>query len=127
LRSLVAVLSAGVRPGDLLGRIGGEEFAVFLHDSADTVSISIVERLCDQVRSEVAHPAGAGNMVTVSGGVARVPDGFEPEAALSLALKSADKALYAAKRDGRDRFVVARTVDSTAGPLVGARVVECAG
>jgi diguanylate cyclase (GGDEF)-like protein len=127
LRSLVSVLSVGLRPGDLLGRLGGEEFAVFLHDATGATAVSIAQRLCDQVRAGVVHPAGAGRVATVSGGVAPVPGGFEPEAALSLALTSADEALYAAKRGGRDRIVVARAVESAAIPLVGARAAEGAG
>ena len=127
LRGLVTVLSAGMRPGDLLGRLGGEEFAVFLHDATRATAVSIAQRLCDQVRTGVEHPAGAGRVVTVSGGVAPVPGGFEPEAALSLALTSADEALYAAKRGGRDRIVVARAVDSAAIPLAGVRASEGAG
>jgi diguanylate cyclase (GGDEF)-like protein len=127
LRGLVSVLSAGMRPGDLLGRLGGEEFAVFLHDAAGATAVSIAQRLCDQVRTGVAHPAGAGGVVTVSGGVAPVPADFEPEAALSLALTSADEALYAAKRGGRDRIVVSRAADSAAIPLVGVGAVEGAG
>jgi diguanylate cyclase (GGDEF)-like protein len=120
LRGLVNVLSAGMRPGDLLGRFGGEEFVVFLHDSTGVTAVSIAQRLSVQVRIGVAHPAGAGRMVTVSGGVAPVQDGFEPEAELSLALTSADELLYAAKRGGRDRIVAARAMDTPADPLVGA-------
>ena len=127
LRSLVSVLSVGLRPGDLLGRLGGEEFAVFLHDATRTTAVLIAQRLCDQVRAGVVHPAGAGRVATVSGGVASVPGGFEPEAALSLALTSADEALYAAKRGGRDRIVVARAADSAAIPLVGVGAAEGAG
>lgn len=127
LRSLVSVLSVGLRPGDLLGRLGGEEFAVFLHDATRTTAVLIAQRLCDQVRAGVVHPAGAGRVATVSGGVASVPGGFEPEAALSLALTSADEVLYAAKRGGRDRIVVARAADSAAIPLVGVGAAEGAG
>jgi diguanylate cyclase (GGDEF)-like protein len=127
LRRLVTVVSAAMRPGDLLGRLGGEEFAVFLHESTGAGAVSIAERLCDQVRSGVAHPAGTGGVVTVSGGVAAVPGNFEPEAALSLALSNADGALYAAKRGGRDQIVAAPTAVTVAGPLVGAYVAESAG
>lgn len=122
LRGLSRTLSAGMRPGDLLGRLGGEEFAVFLHDSAGAAAVAIAERLCDQVRNGVVHPAGAGRAVTMSGGVASLPDGCEPAAALSVALTSADEALYAAKRGGRDRVVLARPVVAAANPLVDADV-----
>jgi diguanylate cyclase (GGDEF)-like protein len=112
LREVVSVLQAAMRPGDLLGRMGGEEFAVFLHDGTSPVALSIAERLRLQVRDNVKHPAGAGRPVTVSGGVAPLPAGFEPEAALSIALTTADEALYAAKREGRDRVVAASAADA---------------
>jgi two-component system, cell cycle response regulator len=126
LCGLVNVLSAGMRPGDLLGRFGGEEFVVFLHDSTGVAAVSIAQRLSVQVRIGVAHPAGAGSVVTVSGGVAPVQDGFEPEAELSLALTSADELLYAAKRAGRDRILAARPMDTSADPLVGAYTADSA-
>ena len=81
--------------GDLLGRLGGEEFAVFLYDSPVVARASIADGLRAHVRRGVAHPAGTGRQVTVSGGVAPTHDAFEPETALSLALALtiADEAL----------------------------------
>ena len=51
--------------------------------------------------------------MTVSGGVASIPGGLEPEAAFALALTSADEALYAAKHGGRDQIVLAQAADVT--------------
>ncbi len=107
LRGVVTVLMAAMRPGDLIGRMGGEEFAVFLHDTTNTAAISIADRLRGGVQSGVIHPAGPGSQVTVSGGVAPIRNSLEPETALSLALSAADEALYAAKRNGRDRVMSA--------------------
>ncbi len=107
LRSFAAVLLATMRPGDLLGRIGGEEFAVFLHDTTADAAVPIADRLRLQVRNSVQHPGGVGISVTVSGGVSSVSSAFEPEAALSVALTKADKALYEAKCAGRDCIVSA--------------------
>jgi diguanylate cyclase (GGDEF)-like protein len=112
LRNVVSALSTAMRPGDLLGRIGGEEFAVFLYDSTVAAGVSIADRLLAHVRTDVAHPAGAGRQVTLSGGVAPVDEGFEPETALSRALMMADDALYAGKLAGRDRIVAALAVDA---------------
>ncbi len=117
LRSFAAVLLATMRPGDLLGRIGGEEFAVFLHDTTFDAAVAIADRLRLQVRNSVQHPGGAGNSVTVSGGVAQVFSAFEPEAALSVALTKADEALYAAKCAGRDRIVSAEVSKATGNVL----------
>jgi diguanylate cyclase (GGDEF)-like protein len=111
LKGLVAALSTEMRPGDLLGRLGGEEFVVFLHDSTVPLAASVAERLRSHVRSVVRHPAGTGRAVTVSGGIAAVPNGLEPEAAIALALTRADEALYAAKRGGRDQVALAQAAD----------------
>jgi diguanylate cyclase (GGDEF)-like protein len=96
-----------MRTGDLLGRQGGEEFAVFLRDGTESAAATMAERLRVTVRDDVPHPSGPRERITVSGGVAPVPRHFEPEAALSSAISAADAALYVAKRDGRDRIVTA--------------------
>jgi diguanylate cyclase (GGDEF)-like protein len=127
LRNIAKVLLLAMRPGDLLGRLGGEEFAVLLYDSTVAAGVSIADRLRVEVRMSVAHPAGAGRQVTVSGGVASAHGAFESETALSLALTIADKALYAAKREGRDRIVAAQAADAGDGPPVGAHVGSGAG
>ncbi len=115
LREVVSVLLSALRPGDFLGRMGGEEFAIFLHDGTNAMALSVAERLRLQVRDNVTHPAGDGRRVTVSGGVAPVPVGPEPEAALSIALTTADGALYTAKREGRDRILAATLLDAPVG------------
>lgn len=112
LRDVASVLLLAMRPGDLLGRVGGEEFAVFLHDSPTATAVLIADRLRLHVRGNVKHPAGADRQVTVSGGVAPVVGGIEPEAALSIALRNADEAMYTAKREGRDRIVGAQVADA---------------
>jgi diguanylate cyclase (GGDEF)-like protein len=112
LRSSAEVLLATMRRGDLLGRMGGEEFAVFLHDTTADAAARIAERLRLQVRNSVQHPGGVRNSVTVSGGVAPVSNAFEPEAALSVALTRADEALYEAKSAGRDRVVCAEASEA---------------
>jgi diguanylate cyclase (GGDEF)-like protein len=127
LRNVARVLLLAMRPGDLLGRLGGEEFAVLLYDSTVIAGVSIADRLRAHVRTDVAHPAGAGRQVTVSGGVAPAHGAFESETVLSLALTIADKALYAAKREGRDRIMAAQAADAGAGPPVGAHVGSGAG
>ena len=122
LRSVANTLSLAMRPGDLLGRVGGDEFAVFLYDSTVAAAVSIADRLRAHVRTSVAHPAGAGRQVTMSGGVAPVHGRFEPETALSRALMMADDALYAGKLAGRDRIVAASAVDVGIDSSVGAEV-----
>jgi diguanylate cyclase (GGDEF)-like protein len=122
LRNIAKVLLLAMRPGDLLGRLGGEEFAVLLYDSTVVAGVSIADRLRVEVRAGVAHPAEAGRQVTVSSGVAPAHGALESETALSLALTIADEALYAAKRAGRDRIVAAQAADAGACPPIRADV-----
>lgn len=102
LCTFAEVLRRVVREGDMVARIGGEEFAAFLPSTA--VGHALV--ICDRLRAEMANTAtridGNDIVVTVSGGVALVgDDGAE------MALKQADLALYTAKRGGRDQMAVA--------------------
>lgn len=94
------VVAGVVGPDDVVGRLGGEEFAVFLAD-ADFVA---AWRIADEVRRSFAgrdiRHGGRPIAATVSVGVAAVPL-IEPDLARLLA--SADAGLYAAKHSGRDR------------------------
>jgi diguanylate cyclase (GGDEF)-like protein/PAS domain S-box-containing protein len=100
---LVAVadrLRTSVRTDDAVVRMGGEEFLVVLRDVADEAQLrAIGENLRERIGSE-AIPAGDGLLrVTVSIGAASVaPDDTNFEAGV----RRADRALYAAKQDGRD-------------------------
>jgi diguanylate cyclase (GGDEF)-like protein len=105
LRSVATTMSNDRRSGDLVGRLGGEEFAVLLHATTGEEAFSVAERLRAEVKRRVPHPGGSDHQVTVSGGVAAVPRSHEPETALLQALAAADAALYSAKRSGRDRVM----------------------
>lgn len=104
LQSVARTLRHRLRRTDLIGRLGGDEFAVILVD-ADGPN---AERLMNELRAELAarrHPSGEADFaVTLSCGIATFPE-FADAAALDAA---ADRALYEAKRSGRDRVVVAR-------------------
>ena len=103
LRSLSRLLTQRLRSTDVVGRYGGEEFAVILTGaSADEAA-----RRLDDIReafAQLAHYAdGQEFRVTFSAGVAGAPPNGE-SAGLSDA---ADKALYSAKRAGRNQIVCA--------------------
>lgn len=92
-----------LREGDLVARIGGEEFAVLLPDTSEHGAYVIAERLRKAIRKG-ARPNTAPNLlVTTSVGGACFPDGFPP---LADALVAADVGLYSAKDQGRDRTVM---------------------
>jgi len=99
LRVVSEVLSAHKRRGDLLGRVGGEEFALLLPDAGLDAAHGVAERVRVAVRDSTA---GTPCPLTVSIGIAAVSPSVLTSDAL---LHAADRALYAAKARGRDRAV----------------------
>ena len=88
-----------VRAGDLLARIGGEEFVVVLRDAPPAVARRVGEHICEVVR-EAPFDLGTPLIVTTSVGAAVGPLG-------TALIAQADAALYEAKHGGRDRCVIA--------------------
>jgi diguanylate cyclase (GGDEF)-like protein/PAS domain S-box-containing protein len=101
------------RPGDVAARYGGEEFAAILPDTTAGQAAGVAEAIrLDIVGRALAHaPAAIRDHVTLSIGVASFSKEGLNEAALLI--EAADKALYAAKRGGRDRVVVDGAADVT--------------
>jgi diguanylate cyclase (GGDEF)-like protein len=108
LRHVATALSSVAREVDLVARHGGEEFAAILPDCSRDHAVEVAERM----RAAIAADPEIG--VTISGGVATLQDdGSEGDELVA----SADKALYDAKRGGRDRIsVFARRTAADAGP-----------
>ena len=101
-------LSQSVRLGDLLARIGGEEFLVALPEPCQIIAGQIAERLRDAVQGSVIEVPGGGALtVTTSIGVAFCKDGHlaDPQA-VPATIHRADRALMQAKTDGRNRVWV---------------------
>ncbi len=96
-------MTATVREEDVLGRIGGEEFAVLLRSMTLDQALEVAERLRNQVEQlHVVLPEDDPIRFTVSLGVAMLS---AAEHDLSDLFKKADIALYAAKQQGRNRVV----------------------
>ncbi|BFU45353.1 GGDEF domain-containing protein [Krasilnikovia sp. MM14-A1004] len=95
-----------VRAGDVVARFGGEEFVCLLHDADETAALDLAERLRETLRrTPIDIPAGPAISVTASVGVAGTPSRTTVDPARLIA--EADRALYRAKRDGRDRVMSA--------------------
>ena len=104
LRDVAAAMRAVLRPGDVLARVGGEEFALVLPGVDARGAGPLLERLRAAAAS-VPHPGAPGQSLTLSAGVAMVEG--TGLAALETGLHNADGALYAAKAAGRNRVMVA--------------------
>src|SRR5262249_13320643 len=105
LREVGGVLQRACRrPTDLATRYGGEEFALILPNTPRSGAMTFARALSRLMRNlGRAHPASAvAPHVTLSGGITTcVPDASTTSEGMVL---RADEALYAAKRQGRDRF-----------------------
>jgi diguanylate cyclase (GGDEF)-like protein len=104
LRFLAAACRAGLRQLDVLGRYGGEELVVLLPEASAAVAYETAERLRQSIE-QIQIPLSEGEVrLTVSIGVATAGPDTETVAAL---INQADRALYEAKRNGRNRVVAA--------------------
>lgn len=110
LKHLVAVLHECLRGVDSLGRIGGEEFAVLLPGTSAEAAVQLAERLRQAVESSPAQEAGQTVFFTISLGVAPITADV---ADLKTALNAADKAMYHAKRTGRNRVCTSEEAPDT--------------
>ena len=107
-------LRDSVRHADFIARYGGEEFALVVPEVSPQELASIGERLRNQVASSpIEVSPDVWITVTVSVGTAGYPRHGEAPAEL---ITTADRALYAAKSQGRDRVVVGETI--TAGVVM---------
>ncbi|MGD0731994.1 MAG: diguanylate cyclase [Terracidiphilus sp.] len=104
-----AVLDVVARPGDLVARFGGEEFAVVLPNTGNEGAMRVANDICDDIRRrKLAHSANPLGIMTVSVGCATVVPSFGQHAVNLIEL--ADEALYNAKRSGRNQASLCRSL-----------------
>jgi len=105
---LRAVAQAAASEAAIVGRLGGEEFAILVEELCHDDLVAVANRLCSKPSTlELNGPAGAFK-VTCSIGVSP----WQPGDTIDRLLKRADVALYEAKAAGRNRVVFARTEDA---------------
>ncbi|WP_435627442.1 sensor domain-containing diguanylate cyclase [Candidatus Ferrigenium straubiae] len=105
LQRLGDILREALRTVDVIGRIGGEEFAVLLPETDLPSATEVAERLRERVEgTHVVLEAGSPLQFTVSIGVTALK---EKNTNLDILLAQADKALYQAKESGRNRVCIA--------------------
>jgi diguanylate cyclase (GGDEF)-like protein len=104
LRQLAALLRGFVRGEDIAARIGGEEFAVLLPESALDAAIAFAERLREAVAAAPFQIGSQSHHLTVSIGLAQASPARGERSTL---MQAADVALYRAKAEGRNRVCTA--------------------
>ncbi|GAB4113248.1 MAG: hypothetical protein Fur005_16440 [Roseiflexaceae bacterium] len=105
LRAMVSTCRQTIRSSDIIGRYGGEEFAVLLPRTATHEAYQVAERLRQAIAAIQIETTTAPIQVTVSIGVASNADA-RPGGLLDHLLDAADQALYTAKREGRNRVCI---------------------
>lgn len=104
LRELAQRVQEQIREVDTFARYGGEEFVVVLPETTVEGATQLAERICEAVRREPFRLDGEEPLdITVSVGGAAFP---EHGASAATLMRAADKALYVAKGEGRDRWHV---------------------
>ncbi len=115
LHKLGELIRLSIRDNDLAFRYGGEEFAVILPSTALNGASQVAERIRSEVEQTVFEPGDLDLRLTISIGIATCP-GCDSIRELVV---SADRALYAAKHQGRNRVMVAGGLDPSAQPSPG--------
>lgn len=100
LSRVAELISASMRDGDIVGRWGGEEFIIVMHDTSLCEGKEVAERVRRQIKKLEIQLEETTISITASLGVSELtPD----EQTIDAAVARADAALYAAKRAGRNR------------------------
>jgi diguanylate cyclase (GGDEF)-like protein/PAS domain S-box-containing protein len=122
-----AALDVVARPGDLVARFGGEEFAVILPDTSCEGALQVANEICNGLRRRrLEHSANPLGVLTISVGCASVVPSLGQQAINLIEL--ADKALYTAKRNGRNQVCAcnAQASSRAAAPAVELSIAKSA-
>jgi diguanylate cyclase (GGDEF)-like protein len=100
LKHVAARLQSGIRPYDVVGRIGGEEFLIIAPATPSDEAVSLAERVITAISQETIGEGTARVTITASAGVAVI---HTRDKDIDDLLRRADQAMYQAKAEGRNR------------------------
>jgi diguanylate cyclase (GGDEF)-like protein len=126
LMKFVQVVHDNIRPTDFLFRIGGEEFCCLLPRTRADQAHTVAERIRHQFDAATVLVAGTPVKATVSIGIAST-ETFAYD--MDVLMRKADMAVYAAKRQGRNRVVIAAVddvMDTARDAIAGGRMAPAA-
>lgn len=117
LKEVAQIIRANVRNVDIVARYGGEEFTVVIPETREEGGVEVAERIRSAVARKSFRVYDEETKVTVSIGISIFPQdlahspegGYDPNYLFEL-LQRADRALYRAKEEGRNRVIVYRSL-----------------
>ena len=112
IQAFARAIQKSVRTGDMLSRTGGDEFVVFGSARHADDAIPLGDRILDSVRAARVEVEGQPLPMTASIGITMLD---VSDASMRETLRRADEALYQAKRNGRDQYVVRFTTHPVGG------------
>jgi diguanylate cyclase (GGDEF)-like protein/PAS domain S-box-containing protein len=104
LKHFTGLLREQLRTEDMVGRLGGEEFALLLPETGQDGAVNVLERIRQQLAQAELNTIAPGFSYTFSSGIAVLMPDQAPRC--NDWLRKADQALYQAKSEGRNRTVV---------------------
>jgi diguanylate cyclase (GGDEF)-like protein len=117
LKGVARVIAAQARETDIVARYGGEEFALVLPETDSIATRALAERIRAAIEATPFRIDNGNSLkITLSLGLATFPDAAEAKQEL---IDRADQALYAAKRSGRNRWVLAEAKAARPALVVG--------
>jgi len=103
LKDISSIFKNSVRNIDVVGRYGGEEFFIILVDTDKDKSQLITQRIVDNIANYPIFKDGQKVKISISAGIAEFPSDSDK---IKSILEKADKAMYAAKREGGNRVKI---------------------
>jgi len=103
LKQIAKLISGSVNPGDIVGRYGGEEFAVLMLDTSRQEATKMADDIRRCVEEKDFILRRKKSKVTISGGLCLFPEGAKAKEQL---IQKADQALYKAKAEGKNRICI---------------------